>query len=102
MKFETSTNQNIAGLQVINKNEVLNLYLFYICRSLYNTFVKDLSQYDILNLQRIREIKIPVPSLAEQQCIVQEIETYEAAITAAKAVMATCAEKKKMILDKWL
>lgn len=102
LKFETSTNQNIAGLQVINKNEVLNLYLFYICRSLYNTFVKDLSQYDILNLQRIREIKIPVPSLAEQQCIVQEIETYEAAITAAKAVMATCAEKKKMILDKWL
>ena len=102
LKFETSTNQNIAGLQVINKNEVLNLYLFYICRSLYNTFVKDLSQYDILNLQRIREIKIPVPSLAEQQCIVQEIETYEAAITAAKAVMATCAEKKKMILYKWL
>ena len=102
LKFETSTNQNIAGLQVINKNEVLNLYLFYICRSLYNTFVKDLSQYDILNLQRIREIKIPVPSLAEQQCIVQEIETYEAAITAAKTVMATCAEKKKMILYKWL
>ena len=102
LKFETSTNQNIAGLQVINKNEVLNLYLFYICRSLYNTFVKDLSQYDILNLQRIREIKIPVPSLAEQQCIVQEIETYEAAITAAKAVMATCADKKKMILYKWL
>ena len=102
LKFETSTNQNIAGLQVINKNEVLNLYLFYICRSLYNTFVKDLSQYDILNLQRIREIKIPVPSLAEQQCIVQEIETYEAAITAAKAVLSACAEKKKMILDKWL
>ena len=55
-----------------------------------------------LNTTRVSTIQIPVPSFAEQQHIVQEIENYEAAITAAKAVVATCAEKKKMILDKWL
>jgi len=47
-------------------------------------------------------LNVPVPSLEEQQRIVQEIETYEVAIVAAKTVMATCAEKKKMILEKWL
>ena len=55
-----------------------------------------------LNTTRVSTIQIPVPSFAEQQHIVQEIENYEAAITAAKAVMATCAENKKMILYKWL
>jgi len=59
-------------------------------------------QYPSINKDDIENFMLPVPSLEEQQRIVQEIETYEAAITAAKTVMATCAEKKKMILEKWL
>ena len=55
-----------------------------------------------LNRNDAYAINIPVPSLEEQQCIVQEIETYEAEIVSAKAVLSACAEKKKMILDKWL
>ena len=50
----------------------------------------------------ILNFSISVPSLEEQQCIVQEIEIYESAITTAKSVLSACAEKKKMILDKWL
>lgn len=50
----------------------------------------------------ILEYKIPVPSIEDQQKIVKQIETYEAAITEAKAVMAGCAERKKMVLEKWL
>lgn len=55
-----------------------------------------------LNRNDAYAIVIPVPPLEEQERIVQEIETYESEIAAAKAVMAACTEKKKMILDKWL
>ena len=50
----------------------------------------------------IPNFEIPVPSLSEQQRIVSEIESYEAKIAKAKAVMEGCAERKKQILDKWL
>ncbi|UTD13058.1 N-6 DNA methylase [Treponema denticola] len=50
----------------------------------------------------ILNFSIPVPSLEEQQCIVQEIEAYEADIAAAKSVLSACADKKKKILEKWL
>ncbi|MBP5221509.1 MAG: restriction endonuclease subunit S, partial [Bacteroidaceae bacterium] len=102
LKFETTTNQNIAGLRVNNKNELNELFLFYMCRSSYNVFVKDLQQYDILNLSNIKSIHIPIPSLAEQQRIVSKIESYEAEIAKAKAVMEGCAERKKQILEKYL
>ena len=45
---------------------------------------------------------LSVPPLEEQERIVQEIENYEAAITVAKSVLSACADKKKMILEKWL
>ena len=55
-----------------------------------------------LSLENIGDIQIPVPPLEEQQRIVKEIETYESSITAAKLVLSACADKKKMILEKWL
>ncbi len=58
--------------------------------------INQLTQKKLLNLQ------IPVPPIAEQQRIVSEIETYEAEISKAKAVMAGCAERKKKILEKYL
>ena len=48
------------------------------------------------------DLEIPVPSIEDQQEIVKQIETYEAAIAEAKAVMDSCAERKKMVLEKWL
>ena len=48
------------------------------------------------------DLQIPVPPLAEQQKIVAEIETYEAKIATAKAVMNSAAAKKQAILDKYL
>ncbi len=55
-----------------------------------------------MNLSNIKNIHIPIPSLAEQQHIVSEIESYEAEIAKAKAVMEGCAERKKQILEKYL
>ena len=58
--------------------------------------IKQLTQKTLLAL------KIPVPSLEEQERIIKEIEIYETAIAEAKIVMAGCAERKKAILEKYL
>ncbi|MCQ2318569.1 MAG: restriction endonuclease subunit S [Bacteroidales bacterium] len=50
----------------------------------------------------ILEYEIPVPPIEEQQKIVKQIETFEAAVAEAKAVMDSCAERKKMVLEKWM
>ena len=50
----------------------------------------------------LKRVKVPIPSITDQQYIVSEIEIYEQKIAEAKAVMAGCAERKKQILEKWL
>lgn len=55
-----------------------------------------------LSVKMILEVECVIPSLIDQQKIVKQIETYEAAIAEAKAVMDSCAERKKMVLEKWL
>lgn len=47
-------------------------------------------------------LKIPVPSLVEQQRIVAQISALEEKIAAAKRIMAECPQKKQAVLDKWL
>ena len=55
-----------------------------------------------LTQKTLLELEIPVPSLSEQQRIIEKIEGYELEISKAKEIMATCTQKKKMILEKWL
>ncbi|PAF51335.1 hypothetical protein BKH43_01470 [Helicobacter sp. 13S00401-1] len=55
-----------------------------------------------LSLSTILNIQIPVPPLAKQKEIVQEIESYEAEINKARQVMAGCASRKEAILKKYL
>ena len=49
-----------------------------------------------------RELPIPVPSLQEQERIIQEIEGYEAEIRKAEAVMQGAEARKSAILTKYL
>jgi len=46
--------------------------------------------------------KIPLPTLAEQKKLADKIEKIEAKIAAANAVIASAADKKSAILDKYL
>lgn len=50
----------------------------------------------------LKRVKVPIPSIIDQRQVVSEIETYEQKIAEAKAMMAGCAERKKLILEKWL
>ena len=54
------------------------------------------------SIDRIESLSVQVAPIEDQRKAMKEIETYEAAIVQAKTIMATCAEKKKMILEKWL
>lgn len=54
------------------------------------------------SIDRIKSLSVQVALIEDQQNAVKEIETYETAITAAKLVLSACADKKKMILEKWL
>ena len=65
LEFEATTNQNVAGLKTLDEKILLDKYTFFILRSMYDELIKNLSQYDMLNLGQIRDIKIPVPSLSE-------------------------------------
>lgn len=48
------------------------------------------------------DLQIPVPSLSEQQEIVEQITALEEQINAAKKVMTDCPQKKVEVLKKWL
>lgn len=55
-----------------------------------------------LTLSTIAHISFPVPSLAEQEKIIAEVNDLEAQITALEAKMAQAGEQKKAVLDKYL
>ena len=54
------------------------------------------------SIDRIKSLTVQAAPIEDQILALQKIETYEAAITAAKSVLSACAGKKKMILEKWL
>ena len=101
LTFEATTNQNVAGIKSLSK-DILDTYIFYCLKSLYNQIIRDLSQYDMLNLTEIRNIRIPVPPLNNQQQLAAEVEQLEAKITDAQAVIDNATEQKNAILTKYL
>jgi restriction endonuclease S subunit len=54
------------------------------------------------SIDRIESLSVKVAPIEEQRKAVSEIESYEAEIAKAKAVMAGCAERKRQILEKYL
>ncbi len=54
------------------------------------------------SIDRIESLSVQVAPIDEQRKAIIEIEQYEAKIAEAKTIMASCAERKKRILEKWL
>jgi type I restriction enzyme M protein len=88
LEFETTTNQNIAGLQVKDEKVLDKKYLFFISQTLYNQFfaLGD-GGFRMASLSFIKQLEIPLPPLEIQQQIVAEIEGYQKIIDGAKQVV---------------
>ena len=54
------------------------------------------------SIDRIKSLSVQAAPIEEQRKALKEIEAYESEIAVAKLVLSACADKKKMILDKWL
>ncbi|MGE5411591.1 MAG: restriction endonuclease subunit S [Clostridiales bacterium] len=78
LPFEATTNQNVAGLYPLDTTQLNTSYLYYSCKALYKAFT-DLSQdkFTMANLTFIKGLKIPLPSIAEQQHIVSILDNFE-------------------------
>ena len=96
LTFDAATNQNIAGIKSLSET-ILDIYIFYYLKSLYDEIIRNLSQYDMLNQAHIKNTKIPVPPLAIQQSLVAKIEKLEKEIAKAQAAIDTSAERKMAI-----
>lgn len=58
--------------------------------------------YDMLNLAKIRNTKLPLPPLSEQQRLVAEIEALEQTIAAAQAIIAAAPARKQAAMQRYL
>ena len=92
----------------VNNDDILSKFLYYSMKR------KTFFDY-IMNQAGVNGIKMPrgnkdatmnfevvVPSIADQQQIIAQVEQYESEIRKAQAIMDGCAARKKAILDKYL
>jgi len=54
------------------------------------------------NKEATMNFEVVVPSIADQQQIIAQVEQYEAEIRKAQVIIDGCAARKKAILDKYL
>lgn len=103
LTFEAATNQNIAGLYPKNDKELLPKFLYY---ALINDFDKNFGdrkgKFTMANMTMIRNLEIPLPSLADQQKLIKEIDKKEQEIAKLKLELSTVAVEKEDVLKKYL
>ena len=64
LKFETATNQNIAGIQVSNRFTAE--YVYFAMQNLYHEFINLGGGFKMANLSFIRQLEIPIPPIELQ------------------------------------
>ena len=76
--FETTTNQNIAGINVPNNKDYTSLFIYYLIQSLYYMFENiGEGKFKMANLSFIRSLPIIKPLLTLQQQFASKIEAIE-------------------------
>lgn len=77
LPFEATTNQNIAAIKSKNELSIKDKFIFYYLTNMYDFFISKLSGYNMVNLSQIKNIKILLPTLEEQQRIVSILDKFE-------------------------
>lgn len=93
LTFETTTNQNIAAIDVVKNENFSSYFIFYLIQALYQEFLNIGSgKFKMANLTFVRNLKIPIPPLELQEkfaAIVEQIESEKSKIKSAVAETQT-------------
>ncbi len=101
LKFEASTNQNIAGLYPRNEKQLNPNYLFLAIQSQYQRFL-DLGdgKFKMANLFFVKKLKIPLPPLSIQKQLVAKAEEEEKIIEANKKLIEIMERKIEKVIEE--
>lgn len=78
LRFSTTTNQNVAGINVPLNSNYTSEYIFYLIRNLYELFQSIGSgKFKMANLSFVRSLPLLVPPLSLQQQFAEKIEKIE-------------------------
>ncbi len=85
LEIEATTNQAIAGLQIVDKNVNQNYLYYYLVslKSYVNEVGRGVAQNNI-NMQILRNFEIPLPSLEEQKAIAERLDKVSGLIEKRK------------------
>jgi type I restriction enzyme M protein len=87
LNFKATTNQNVAGVFSNDEKILLNKYLFFVLKNMYDYLISDLSQYDMLNLTQIKNVKIPLPATDIQKKLIDEYTAIERGVEKAETTI---------------
>ena len=78
LKFPTTTNQNVAGINVPSNRNYTSEYVFYLIQNLYELFHSiGNGKFKMANLGFVRSLPLVVPPLALQQEFASKIDAIE-------------------------
>ena len=89
-----------CGVLRIKTDDVLPKYMAYLLQKEGERV--GFSRTYRASIDRIESLMVNVAPIEEQRQAVAQVEQYEAEIAKAQAVMASCPQRKKDILDKYL
>lgn len=101
LTFETTTNQNIAGLYPLNNKTLKTKFLYFATMELYPKF-KERAGFNMANLSFIKNLKIPLPPLNEQEKISSCIEKLETQISHLNSMLLNLETQKTNIIKGYL
>ena len=88
LKFSTSTNQNIAGIQIIDKEKYNSIFVYYLLQNLYHKFMElGNGGFKMANLTFIRNLPLLSPPISLQEKFAKIIENIEQQKAHAKQQM---------------
>ena len=78
LRFETTTNQNVAGINIPKNGSFTSEFVFYLLQHLYYMFeAVGGDKFKMANLKFIRSLPLLLPPLQLQQLFAQKIEAIE-------------------------
>lgn len=89
-----------CGVLRVRNNAVNERYLAFVLEAEGKS--SEFSRAKRASIDKIQNIKIPVPPLPEQQKVVSEIEKIESKITALEKELAEICQQKEVVLKKYL